>query len=56
MFFKQAYITKITLYHNFNENTKFETLTYLGGKKFQIVLYIHVQDANEAENESVLPF
>ena len=47
---------KITLYHNFNENIKFETLAHLGGKKFQIVLYILVQDANEAENESVLPF
>ena len=50
VFFKQAHITKITLYHNFNENTKLKILAYLGGKKFQIVLYIQVQDANEVEN------
>ena len=48
--FKEAHIRKITLYHNFNENRKFEMLAYFGGIKFQIVLYMQVQDANEAEN------
>ena len=50
MFFKESHITKITLYHNFNQNRKFEILAYFGGIKFQIVLYIQVYDANEAEN------
>ena len=42
---------KINLYQNFNENMKVEILVYSGGKKFQIVLWIKVQDANEAENK-----
>ena len=56
VFFKKAHITKINLYHNFNENTKFEIWAYFGGKKFQIVHKYKYRTPMKQKIESVLPF